>query len=167
MIRVSHGNEFSRPSHYNDAMMSGMASQVTSLTTVCSTVYTGTDQRKHKSSAPLAFVRGIHRYPVNSPHKGPVTRKMFPFDDVIISLNWCNGALTVIYGKDSVILNIMMAYIHLHYIDLSLRLIMLKQASITILSSRHCKFDYTYWMLSEYALLPLTHSGRMTHIYVS
>ena len=44
----------------------------------------GTDQRKHQSSASLAFVRGIHRRPVNSPHKWPVTRKMFPFDDVIM-----------------------------------------------------------------------------------
>ena len=42
------------------------------------------DQRKHQSSASLAFVRGIHRGPVNSPHKWPVTRKMFPFDDVIM-----------------------------------------------------------------------------------
>ena len=47
------------------------------------------DQRKHlrhwwKSSASLAFVRGINRWPVNSPHKGPVTRKMLPFDDVIM-----------------------------------------------------------------------------------
>ena len=41
-------------------------------------------QRKHQSFVSLAFVRGIHRWPVNSPHKGPVTRKMFPFDDVII-----------------------------------------------------------------------------------
>ena len=48
------------------------------------TVYTGADQRKHQSSASLAFVRGIHRWPVNSPHKGPVTRKTFPFDDVIM-----------------------------------------------------------------------------------
>ena len=39
--------------------------------------------KKRQSSASLAFVRGIHRWPVNSPHKGPVTRKMFPFDDVI------------------------------------------------------------------------------------
>ena len=46
--------------------------------------YSGTDQRKHQSSASLAFVRGIHRRPVNSPHKWPVTRKMFPFDDVIM-----------------------------------------------------------------------------------
>ena len=48
------------------------------------TVYSGADQRKHQSSASLAFVKGIHRSPVNSPQKGPVTRKMFPFDDVIM-----------------------------------------------------------------------------------
>ena len=47
--------------------------------------YSDADQRNHQSSASLAFVRGIHRGPVNSPHKGPVTRKMFPFDDVIMS----------------------------------------------------------------------------------
>ena len=44
------------------------------------------DQRKHQSSASLAFVRGIHRWPVNSQHKWPVTRKMFPFDDVIMGM---------------------------------------------------------------------------------
>ena len=64
--------------------MGAMASQITSLTIVNSTVYPGADQRKHQSSASLTFVWGIHRWPVNSPHKGPVTRKMFPFDDVII-----------------------------------------------------------------------------------
>ena len=67
-----------------------MASQITSLTIVYSTVYSGVDQRKHQSSALLAFVRGIHRWPVNSPRKGPVSRKMFPFDDVIMRKpeNW-------------------------------------------------------------------------------
>ena len=55
------------------------------LTIVYSTVYSAADQRKHQSSASLAFVRGIRQGPVNSPHKGPVTRKMFPFDDVIMS----------------------------------------------------------------------------------
>ena len=64
--------------------MGAMASQITSLTIVYATVYSGADQRKHQSSASLAFVRGIHRSPVNSPHKWPVTRKMFPFDDVIM-----------------------------------------------------------------------------------
>ena len=64
--------------------MGAIASQITSLTIVYSIVYSDADQRKHQSSAPLAFVRGIHRGPVNSPHKWPVTRKMFPFDDVIM-----------------------------------------------------------------------------------
>ena len=65
--------------------MSAMASQIASLTIVYLTVYSGANQRKHQSSASLAFVRGIHRWPVNSSHKGPVTRKVFPFDDVIMS----------------------------------------------------------------------------------
>ena len=70
--------------HDSDVMMGTMASQITSLIIVYSTVYSGSDQRKHQSSASLAIVRGIHRWPVNSPHKRPVTRKMFPFDDVIM-----------------------------------------------------------------------------------
>ena len=60
------------------------ASQITSLAIVCSTVYSAAYQRKHQSSASLAFVRRIHRCPVNSPHKWPVTRKMFQFDDFIM-----------------------------------------------------------------------------------
>ena len=52
---------------------------------VYSTVYSGADQRKHQSSASLAFVRGIHRGPVNSPHKWQVMRENFPFDDVIMA----------------------------------------------------------------------------------
>ena len=52
---------------------------------VYSTVYSGADQREHQSSVPLVYVRGIHRWPVNSPHKGPVTRKISPYDDVIMA----------------------------------------------------------------------------------
>ena len=74
--------------HYNDVMMDTIASQITSLTIVYSTVYSDAHQIKHQSSASLAFVRGIHRGPVNSPHKWPVTRKMFPFDDVIMFSCW-------------------------------------------------------------------------------
>ena len=59
-------------SHYNDVIMGTMASIITSLTIVFSTVYSDADQRKHQSSASLAFVRGIHRGPVNSPHKWSV-----------------------------------------------------------------------------------------------
>ena len=66
--------------------MSTIASQITGVSSVYSTVCSGTDRRKHQSSASLVFVRGIHRWPVNSPHKGPVRRKLFPFNDVIIKV---------------------------------------------------------------------------------
>ena len=72
--------------HFSDVTMGAIASQITSITIVYSTVYSDADRRKHQSSAPLAFVRGIHRGPVNSSHKWPVTRKMFPFDDVIMNV---------------------------------------------------------------------------------
>ena len=65
--------------HHNDVLMGAIASQITSLTIVFSVIYLDTDQRKHQSSASLAFVWGIHR-------GRPVTRKMFPFDDVITTL---------------------------------------------------------------------------------
>ena len=72
--------------------MGAIASRITSLTIVYSTVYSDADQRKHQSSASLAFVWGIHRGPVNSLHKWPVTRKMFPFHDVImISVDYTHG----------------------------------------------------------------------------
>ena len=75
--------------HYDDVIMTMLASQITSLTVVYSIVYSGVNQRKHQRSASLAFVREIHRGPVNFPHKWPVTRKMFPFDDVImLRLHW-------------------------------------------------------------------------------
>ena len=68
--------------HYSDAMMSAMASQITGVSIVQSTVCSGAHQRKHQSSASLALCAG--NSPVNSPHKGQVTRKMLPFDDVIV-----------------------------------------------------------------------------------
>ena len=70
--------------HYSDVTMGAMASQITSLTIVYSTIYSDADQRKHQSPALLAFVQGIHRWPVNSTHKWLVTRKMSPYDDVIM-----------------------------------------------------------------------------------
>ena len=74
--------------HYNDVIMDTIASQITSLTIVYSIVYSDADKGNHQSSASLAFVRVIHRGPVNSPHKWTVTRKMFPFDDVIMQIHW-------------------------------------------------------------------------------
>ena len=59
--------------HYTDATMDTIASQIISLMIVYSTVYSDAHQRWYQSSASLAFVRGIHLKPVNSPHKWPVT----------------------------------------------------------------------------------------------
>ena len=85
-IELSHPYKPTDFIHYDDIIMSAMAPQITSLTFVYSSVYSGADHRKHQSPTSLAFVRVIHRWPVNSPHKWPVTRKIFPFDDVIMHL---------------------------------------------------------------------------------
>ena len=76
-IRYGHRGDWHQITHCGDVIMSMMASQITS------SVYSGAYQWKHQSSGSLAFVRGMHPFP--SPHKGPVTRKMFPIDDVIMS----------------------------------------------------------------------------------
>ena len=87
--------------HYTDVIMDAVASQITSLTIVYSNVYSGADRRKHQSSASLAFVRGIHRWPVNSPHKRLVTRKLFPFDDVILRMASIGHSELRIYDNHS------------------------------------------------------------------
>ena len=78
--------------YYSDVIMGAMASELTRLTIVYLTVYSEIDQRKHQSSASLAFMREIHLWPVNFPHRWPVTQKMFP------SSSWyalCCGLLCV------------------------------------------------------------------------
>ena len=93
MFRLVFTSERKWISHYDDVIMTMLASQITSLTVVYSIVYSGVNQRKHQSSASLAFVREIHRGPVNFPHKWPVTRKMFPFDDVIMHIIYLHNQL--------------------------------------------------------------------------
>ena len=85
---------FNRDDHYIDIILGAIASQITSLTIVYSTVYLGVYQRKHQRATSLAFVSGNHRWPVNSSHKGPVTRKMFPFDDVIRVIVYQNSLIS-------------------------------------------------------------------------
>ena len=85
--------------HYNDIITSAMAFQITSLTIVYSIFYSGADHRKHQSPASLAFVQGFHRWPVNPPHKGPVTRKMVPFDDV--TMKYSHGKQKYSPGSNS------------------------------------------------------------------
>ena len=76
--------------------MTAMTSQITSLTIVYSIVYSGIDQRKHQSSASLAFVRWIHRGPVNSRPKGQLRRKCFH----LMTSSWMmNVYSTRLYSK--------------------------------------------------------------------
>ena len=95
--------------HYSDVIMTTIASQITRLTIVYSTLYICAGERKHESSAPLAFVRGIHRWPVNSPHKGPVTQKMFTFDDVIM-VKLCNQWLQSMANMSFSVLNMALVW---------------------------------------------------------
>ena len=80
--------------------MASMAFQIISVSIACSALCSGTGQRKHQSSASLAFVRGIHQWPLNSPHKGPVTWKMLPFYDVIV---WINLVTIIIFWTHRVL----------------------------------------------------------------
>ena len=76
LMHIRNHELFRRPTHYSDIIMSAMASQITSVSSVCSTFCSSTDQIKHQSSASLAFVRV-------TPDQGTVTRKMSQFDDVM------------------------------------------------------------------------------------
>ena len=99
--------------HYSDVIMNAMTFQFSGVSIAYSIVCSGADQRKHKSSASLAFVRSIHRRPVNSPHKGPVTRKMFPFDDVIMMIFfwWRIQREHDVYHYDDVIMTMLASQI--------------------------------------------------------
>ena len=72
------------PPHYNDVIMGEIASQITSLTIVFSTVYSDADKKNPSQLRVTGLCAGNSPGPVNSPHKWPVTRKMFPFSDVIM-----------------------------------------------------------------------------------
>ena len=85
--------------------MSAIA-KITGFSIFYSAVCSGEDQRKHQSPASVAFVKGIHWSPTDSPHKGPVTREMFPFDDVIIQNSCiCYGTYCIPRIKNAHTLN--------------------------------------------------------------
>ena len=90
-LRIHRYRSHKRSAHHSDLIMGAMASQPTGVSIVYLIVCSGVDQRKYQSFASLAFVRGIRQLPMNFPHKGRVTRNMFPFDDVTMHfLNTCS-----------------------------------------------------------------------------
>ena len=84
MSSYENGSICNNEYHYSDVIMSAIASQITSVSRVCLTVCSGADQRKHSISASLAFVGGIHRWPVEFPSQRSNNAEMFSFDDVIM-----------------------------------------------------------------------------------
>ena len=71
--------------HYGCVIMSAMASQITGISIVYTTVCLFRRRSKETPKLPVTgLCGGMHRWPVNSSHQRPVTRKIFPFDDVII-----------------------------------------------------------------------------------
>ena len=140
--------------------MGAISPQMTSLTIFYSTVYSAADQRKHESSASLAFVWGIHRGPVNSPHKWPVTRKMFPFDDVIMNAtmisvlvgvghkyNIGNVKFNATWHSNGMMCNVVYIYPVINVCNKKTKTYNVPRATTTI---SYC----------------LTHWGRVTHICV-
>ena len=141
-----------RGGHYNNVIVNAMASQIASLTIVYSTVYSGADKKKHQSSTSLAFVRGIPRWPVNSPHKGPVMRKMFPFDDIIkiYVLFWRNRSTNLAS--------------HPHYTDVIMSLMASQITGVSIVNvNPHTRkgrlfMDTGLWLSRLYCLVEMIYS---------
>ena len=146
--------------HYNDVIMTAMASRITSRTIVYSSVYSGIDQRKHQSSASLAFVGVIYRWPVNaqhiwiwiwtddqqilmsdSAHKGSVTRKMCPFDDVIMTPYILHSEFVLTRQPNLRTISFRFSIFH-HYHVLN----------VHIHKSKACAFDE--WEMNELYLFP-------------
>ena len=145
--------------------MEAIASQITSLTIVYSAVYSDADHRKHQSSASLAFVRGIRRGPVNSPHKWPVTRKMFPFDDVIMN-PWSFGThrpficVSLVSSIILTILNILFWYFSFLKCVISLSLFRIRVWIMTQNSTHGA------WYKEDYFILAFVYRFHVKLIYV-
>ena len=149
--------------HYNDVIMVAIASLITSLTIVYSTVYSDADQRKHQSSASLAFVWGIHRGPVNSPHKWPVTRKCFHLmTSSCINLNICTVLLSLCTASSPWNILICLKFSSL----LICRIDLLPISKQLILRSNTCGYYctkqllaplMTYWELNLCQKTPVSH----------
>ena len=90
--------------HYNDVIMTTIASQITSLAVVYSTVYSDADKKKPSKLHVTGLCVGNSPWPVNSPHKGPVTRKMFPIDDVIM-FHWIGFACVCVSSQRYIMIN--------------------------------------------------------------
>ena len=155
------------PDHYSEVIMCMMVSQITCVLIACSIVCSGADQRKHQSSMSLAFVRAIHWWPVNVPHKGPVTWKIFPFDDNIIMISQSNKQyfipwLSSSLGKQSNLKLFSKCLLFTYHYDICVSFKSAKQIRnkyhlfIDLIYFWQSRIDlYRYWIRSETFVLSL------------
>ena len=88
--------------HHSSVIMSMVVAQITGVSIVCSNVYSATSKKISKLGI-IGLCEGIHRWPVDSAHKGVITRKMFPFDDVILvpsNINYRTNYIEVCFAGD-------------------------------------------------------------------
>ena len=99
--------------------MSAMASQITGVSIVYSSVYSGADQRKHQNSASLAFVRGIHRWPVkrasNAENASIWWRHHVPVPWIVV----VKTCVAVSDDKTGIMTTPVLQWIHLYDIELT------------------------------------------------
>ena len=128
-----------------DVIMSAMVSQVIAVSIVCSTVCSGTDL--YEGNPPVT-----DGFP--SPHKGPVTRKMSPFDDVIklrisVHLHMCHSSRNATYHP---LFNFFILVDHLEYFPI----IFSWHRSLLLdwqLERKHCKCGCSH----KYSIMKETH----------
>ena len=109
--------------------MSAIASQITGVSIVYSTVCLSGDQMKHQGPASLAFVRGTHWLPVNCPHKGQWRGKCFH----LMTSSWYKGGLNIMFLFGWTLFTIMC-----HYIDVIMSLIASHVTGVSIVYSTIC-----------------------------
>ena len=112
-------------------------------------------RRSKNSSASLAFVGGIHRSPVNSPHNRPVTRKKFPFDDVIMIPS---GYIRFVF--DGVMAFMSAAFVHIVLIVFRCASLPFHQLRSYIWYTADCYTHNQIKDIAQYLVMPLR---RSTH----
>ena len=132
---------------YNDIIMSTMAHEITRISTVGSAVCWGAHHRKYQSSPLLAFVRGIHQGSVDFPHKGPVTRKMFPFDDVIM-VSVLSGYIVNSVGVASYVGSVHLSYLAsiIHRPDMNMKTPFMPVVAVAFCRASHILLCMSSWL---------------------
>ena len=140
--------------------MSAMYSQITGVLIIYLAVCSGADQRKHQSSASLAFVRGSHRWMLNSPCKGPVTRKMFP----LMTLSYVLVVFDIHYGSHQEVKRKSASMTSLTVINDNLFCCLTKQVNLQLSRMKATKISAKYYDI--YLCFVYASINKKTHVYI-